>query len=138
MGRFINANLVGSNGDDKMVHKFWFAIQDSDVSDYLETYAVKGEPEEWEFALLKTNHDAAIKATGAKLKRELRRRFGWTYGQVMEAEAAWEFSELDVVDSNHDMLELASRINLGDHLRQTIKQMRRLGIQEQELLIELL
>lgn len=138
MGRFINANLVGRNGEDRMVHKFWVAIQPSDVSDYLDTYAVADEPEEWAFARLKTDHAAAITATVAALKGRLQRRFGTTYREVRAAEATGQWSDVDAVYRHHDLLELASRIDLGEHLLQTIEQMKHHGIAEQELLIELL
>lgn len=138
MGRYINAETVGRCDEDRMVHKFWFAVQHSDVSDYLEAYAVKGEPEEWEFAQLTTDHEAGIKATIAKLKRTLQRRFGWTYRHVIAAEDNWEWSDPAVARQHHAMLELASRIDLGEHLLQTIQQMHRSGLTEQGLLIEVL
>lgn len=139
MGRFINAEFVGRNGEeDRIVHKFWVAVQPSDVSDYLDASAVAGEPEAWVFARLTINHEAAIKAKVVALKRTLRRRFGWTYQRVMAADAAREWSNIDVLNRHHDLLELASRIDLGMHLLQTIRQMRRQGITEQGLLIELM
>lgn len=108
------------------------------MSDYLDASAVEGEPAAWVFARLNTDHEAAIKAKVAVLKRTLRQRFGWTYRRVMEAAAAGEWSDIDVLNRHHDLLELASRIDLGMHLLQTIRQMRRQGITEQGLLIELM
>jgi hypothetical protein len=126
MGRYIYADTVGSSKDkdDPYVYKFWFAVQPSDVSDYLEVYEAHNYA-----ADLSIEDEAAISKKVAELKEKFEKKYGTSYENFME----------DAV-TEHTMPmpagKLASRINLGEHLLATIANMKAAGIDEQILTIE--
>ncbi len=124
MGRYIYADEVGSEKGDSYVHKFWFAVQDSDVSDYLEAY----EPY-YLLADLSVEHEGGIRKKVAKLKKEFQEEYGTTYEEFM---AALKPTNQLIIPGK----KLASRIDLGENLLKTIANMKAAGISEQRLTIE--
>ena len=126
MGRSIYADTVGNNKGDTWVHKFWVAIQPSDVSDYLDTY----EPQQL-LADLSVDNEAEIKSKVTELKEKFKKTFGLDYGSY---EPENSVTKIDEKERNRQ--KLASRINLGEHLLETIENMKAAGIEQQQLTIE--
>lgn len=126
MGRSIYADEVGSNEDDTWVHKFWVAVQPSDVSDYLDVY----EPQQL-LADLSVDYEADIKNKVTELKKEFKKVFDLNYDSYEP-----ENSVAKIDEKERDRQKLASRINLGEHLLATIENMKAAGISEQQLTIE--
>jgi hypothetical protein len=127
MGRRIYAETVGIDKNDTYVHKFWFAIQpSSDISTYLESPDVD---KFMKVATLSVSDEESIKAKVTEVKAQFNKECGLTYEQFMIDTAN---------DRQHDPRDLlASRINLGEHLLQTIESMKAAGIEQQQLTIEL-
>lgn len=133
MGRSIYADEVGSNADDTWVHKFWVAVQPSDVDDYLNSY----EPG-YLLAMLSTEDEANIKAKMDELKDEFATQYSIGYDEFLRSNELNEFAD-PLTDEDkllHGKQLLASRINLGEHLLATIENMKKRGIDRQELTIE--
>lgn len=128
MGRSIYADEVGSTEDknNQWVHKFWFAVQDSDISEYLHMY----EPSCF-LADLSTENEADIKEKVDELKAEFEKQYSMTYEAFSESVNGGYSTE-----DNHQKLELASRIDLGENLLKTIENMKTAGISDQQLTIE--
>jgi hypothetical protein len=133
MGRYIYADEVGISKDDTVVHKFWFAIQPSDVSDYLEMYETR-----YFAADLDIEHEATINEKIAELKAKFEKAYGFSYDSYMDGPEVNEFADLNTNEGKdvHDRQALASRINLGEHLLETIANMKAVGIEQQQLTIE--
>ena len=128
MGRRIYADEIGLDKDDTFVHKFWFGVQSSDVDPYLEAY----QPE-WLLAELGVEDEAKIKKQVTGFKTQFKKDFGFTYAEYMKGEEVNKFAE----NSSETERQLAaSRINLGVHLLETIKNMKVAGIDWQQLTIE--
>lgn len=128
MGRSIYAEEVGSRKDEdgQWVHKFWVAVQPSDVSDYLAKSSLCVEQE------------ADIKATVAKLKAEFKKTYNTEYDSFVNSGELNAFADHETPEGSklHAKKLLASRINLGEHLLQTIENMKAANISEQQLTIE--
>lgn len=128
MGRSVYADEVGTNKGDTWVHKFWFAVQPSEVNDYLDAY----EPG-YLMAQLDVSQEAAIRERVAELKAEFLQQFGVTYQAYMDSGQPHEAS---ADASARKRGALASRIDLGKNLLATIANMNAAGVTCQELTIE--
>lgn len=126
MGRYIYADQVGCIEDDSYVHKFWVATQPSDVSDYLK--ARKYGPDMF-VAYLSVDHEDSIKARVSELREKFEKKHGMSYVDYMQ-DAIAEHT------ISRSAAKFASRINLGEHLLQTIANMKAAGISQQQLTIE--
>lgn len=126
MGRRIYAEEVGIDKNDTYVHKFWVGVQPSDVSDYLNAY----EPN-FELADLSIEDEEDIKTKVSELKAQFNKEYDITYEQFTPDNLVGIYDE-----QNKQKELLASRINLGEHLLQTIENMKDRGIEEQQLTIE--
>lgn len=124
MGRYIYAETVGIDKNDTTVHKFWFAVQNSDVSEYLDMY----EPNYF-LADLSVGNEADIREKVTELKEVFKKEYGTTYEEFME-------SGKNGRTMPEPEEELASRINLGEHLLETIANMKAAKIEGQQLTIE--
>lgn len=133
MGRSIYADEVGSAAHDTWVHKFWFGVQPSDVSDYLEAY----EPG-YLLASLEVEQEEDIIDKVAQLEVEFADKYGMGYGEYMKTDELNAIADITTDEGKavQGKQELAARINLGEHLLATIANMKQQGITEQELTIE--
>lgn len=133
MGRSIYADEVGSNKGDAWVHKFWVAVQPSDVSDYLDAY----EPQ-YSVADLDVEKENEVKATIANLKAEFKKVYNTDYDSFMNSDELNAFADYVTLEGKalHAKQVLAARINLGMHLLETIANMKVAGITYQQLTIE--
>jgi hypothetical protein len=133
MGRYIYADEVGINKNNTTVHKFWLAVQPSDVSEYLDMY----EPSYF-LADLMVENEADIQAKVNDLKAEFEKTHGFSYANYIDGEESSICADQTTQEGKeiHDKQELASRINLGEHLLETIENMKAAGISEQQLTIE--
>src|SRR5579885_3878675 len=131
MGASIYGNEVGSTEDkkDQWVHKFWLGIQDSDVSDYLET--------QYLLADLYVEDEADIQEKVAELKAEFKKTYRIEYDSFIDSDelnkSAYKTPKRKTLLAKQ---QLASRIALGENLLKTIANMKTAGISEQQLTIE--
>ncbi len=131
MGASIYGNEVGSTEDkkDQWVHKFWLGIQDSDVSDYLET--------QYLLADLYVEDEADIQEKVAELKAEFKKTYRIEYDSFIDSDelnkSAYKTPKSKTLLAKQ---QLASRIALGENLLKTIANMKTAGISEQQLTIE--
>lgn len=128
MGRSIYADEVGSEKGNAWVHKFWVGVQDSDVSEYLDAW----QPS-YLLADLNVADEADIKTTMLEVKQRFKTLFGLSYKKYMAGDEPNQYAESQAVRSRQ---QLASTINLGEHLLATIRNMKTAGIEEQQLTIE--
>lgn len=129
MGRYLTATEIGSTLGYKNVHKFWFAIQDSTVEDYLSEY----EPP-YMLADLDVSQEAEITERMHELEKEFRDTFGYPVERLMRGiEGGYAIDK----EPPRDQIQLAARIDLGRNLLSTIKQMKLAGVTEQTLEVEL-
>lgn len=135
MGRHIYADVIGSAGDrDEMwVHKFWVGVQPSEVGDYLDAY----EPD-WLLATLEVGQETAIRDKVAELEVEFADKYGVGYGPYMKTDEMNTCPDLTTDEGKtvQAKQKLAARINLGEHLLATIGNMKKVGLDSQELTIE--
>jgi hypothetical protein len=68
-----------------------------------------------------------------ELKQRFKALFGLSYKKYMAGDEPNQATENQAIRSRQ---QLASNINLGDHLLATIRNMKKAGIEEQQLTIE--